>query len=234
MKDKKSIYLLAFSALTLVASCSAEVDKKNSDSTVANLYCDSVAELTDTKTKKDYCIPDSINFDCDMIIDAIYPYPGVNTYQLILNDSLSIIKAKTLDKRIVGPNSSIQVILNKKTADFFKFQFYDLFSKHKSIVRDEYLDDDTICEINNARDLNLNLELNGRKITEFLDITDYLFTYDDPFYPQFNKILDLSDAIMKKIDKDIYGLIGNPYYEAPDWIVEEFNYDYYEPYSEEE
>lgn len=47
-----------------------------------------------------------------------------------------------------------------------------------------------------------------------------------------NKVMDLIYAILYKIYNDYYNPIQT--IKTPDWIVEEFNYDYYEPYTVEE
>ena len=170
------------------------------------------------------------DFEC--AINAHYNAEGcfpseILNVQLILNDSIYICKAKTMDNYFT--NEYIIITLKPQVANCFKALLYDLYSSHNSVIKDKYINEPhAICSA--SSEWCIKLRINGKNINETIDILGYTFSYDDPFNIQFEQIMQLVYAITNKIERDILRL-KHIKWEAEEWISKTFNDEYYEPYN---
>ena len=153
----------------------------------------------------------------------------IRNIQLILNDSVSLFRSQTLFELINGVYT--QVSLNELTLNYIRGLLYELYTNHNSIIKDEYINNDSLFMINGAKIWQIKMNLNGKNIAETHDLLDYTFSFDKPFNLQADKILELILAIKRKIEKDIYKLKGINY-EPQKWITETFHDEYYLPYND--
>ena len=154
----------------------------------------------------------------------------ISNIQLILNDSLSLLRSQTLSE-LINKVAYTQVSLNKLTSTYIRQLLYELYTRHSSIIKDQYINNDSLWMINGSKIWQIKMYLNGRNITETQNLLNYLFSFDKPFNPQADEILDLIKAITRKIEKDIYKLKELDYEPEP-WITEMFHGEYYEPYND--
>ena len=153
---------------------------------------------------------------------------GINHIQLLLNDSTSLLRTQA------GFNGTpyIQITLNKQVSDYIKSLLMEIYPKHNSVVKDQYIN--KVLAISSfTSKCKIIMNINGKRINESIDLSNYEITFDNPFYPQFEKLLSLLYAITEIMERDIY---RNPFiigYSAPEeWITEMFHGNYYEPYNE--
>lgn len=165
------------------------------------------AKVTDSTTTAisklpvcDYDInPDSIKLHCDLNME-FNPEGGdcdrILFIQLILNDTDALFRAQISDEHF--DKEYTQVKLNKSVTDIFKTLLYDLYSKHDSGVKDEYIDANYLITTAWYK-WNIKLNLEDKKITDFIDISGYCASFKDPFNPQFYKIGELIFAIKREM-----------------------------------
>ena len=75
------------------------------------------------------------------------------------------------------------------------------------------------------------MNMDGKKINEKINISGYAITFDQPFHPQFDRLLELISAITVKMEQDIFR-IENADYNQAEWITETFHDEYYLPYND--
>ena len=214
------LYLVCISTLTSFS----EVANKAYDSTIG-LLSNCLQPVESTDAINDMTIKsDSIDITCFM--ERTYPMEGGGFYrcQIQLNDTLSLFTAFT-------PFGSVtQATLTKQVADYLKSLLYEIYSGHKSVVKDKYIN--KICAIACITSKwNITMDMGEKRINESIDVMNYELSFDDPFHPQFNKILTIILAITDKLERDNLNLEYR-HYEPEPWITEMFHDEYYEPYNE--
>lgn len=150
--------------------------------------------------------------------------------QLILNDTLSLFRSQTLFE-VINNDAYTQVSLNEQTSTCLRFLLYELYTKHNSIIKDHYINNDSLMMLYSSKIWQIKINLNGKNIKESHNLLNYTFSFDMPFNPQADKILELILAIKRKMEKDIYKFNDIDYYPQK-WIMEMFHDEYYEPYND--
>ena len=155
---------------------------------------------------------------------------GINRIQLLLSDSTALLRTQVdFDCR-----PYIQITLTKQVADYIKSLFTEIYSEHKSVIKEQYLNLNEVLAISSVTTkCKIIMNINGKRINESIDLFSYKITFDNPFYPQFEKLLSLLFAITNILERDIYcnSFIIN-YPEPEEWITEMFHGNYYEPYND--
>lgn len=108
----------------------------------------------------------------------------------------------------------------------------DIYSEHKSVIKEQYLNE-VLAISSVTTKCKIIMKIDGKMINESIDLSNYEITFDNPFYPQFEKLLSLLFAITDKMSReiDLNTFIVN--YSAPEeWITEMFHGNYYEPYND--
>lgn len=152
---------------------------------------------------------------------------GIEISKLLLNDTLSLLRVQD---SYYSPY--IQVTLTDSVSDYIKSLLHEIYSEHKSVVKDQYLNANYyVANVVSKWDITINL--NGTKTTETIDVYNYEITFDNPFWPQFEKLLWLIYAITNKMERDIYFYtLRFDYSQSEEWITEMFHGNYYEPYND--
>lgn len=171
---------------------------------------------TDTDSQDFYC---RIEYSCSEGL-------GIYNYQLLLNDSVTYLRTKAG----YPINPFIQVTLTDSVSEYIKSLLREIYSENKSIVKDQYINED-LCMASVTLKWNIALNMSGKRINESVNIINYMVTFDNPFHPQFEKLLLLTNAITAKMERDIYKSRYR-YHEPEEWITEMFHGEYYEPYNE--
>lgn len=170
---------------------------------------------------------DSIINEC--IMEIIYSGEGsewakIRKVKLVINDTTAVIQSQ--DTRQIIDEFYSQVSLNKRTADYFKTLFFEIYSQHKSVIKDSVLNED-LSKLSHTSFWTIKLRFPNQEINESLGIDNYYYSFgEDPFYYQFEQILQLIFAIKRKMEYDIYSL-KDPDYKMRDWIMENFNGVFY-------
>lgn len=181
----------------------------------------------DNKTKDIVITADSLNFNCIMEYYTDVEGWGIEISKLLLNDTLSLLRVQD---SYYSPY--IQVTLTDSVSDYIKSLLHEIYSEHKSVVKDQYINANYyVANVVSKWDITINL--NGTKTTETIDVYNYEITFDNPFWPQFEKLLWLIYAITNKMERDIYFYtLRFDYSQSEEWITEMFHGNYYEPYND--
>lgn len=169
----------------------------------------------------------SSGFSCRMekFYNTEYNRDRIHICQILLSDSIALFRGKT-------NFGQCQVTLTKPIADYIKSLLYDIYTKNKSGVKDQYINEPHAITTF-ISDWNITMNLEGRKINETIDEIGYSITFDEPFHSQFKRLLELIYAITVKMEQDIFEVeyIHNRY-KPVEWIIEKFNDEFYEPYND--
>lgn len=170
---------------------------------------------------------DSLDFYCR--IEGTYAGEGIiiQHCKLTLTDSISILSGQAVYER-----SAIQVSLTKPVSDYIKSLLKSIYSKHKSAIKDEYLNANYgISSVTLRYDITMNM--GGKRICETIDVIGYELTFDAPFHPQFDRLLELISVIIVKMEQDIFEVEYSYHRNKPaEWITEMFHDEYYLPYND--
>ncbi len=170
---------------------------------------------------------DSIIKDCFMEITySSESLEGnrIRKIKLLLSDTASVVQSQ--DSRQIVDKFYSQVTLNKLTADYFKTILFEIYSQHKSVIKDSILNENFL-RITHPTSWSIKLKLPNQEINESIKTSDYYYSFEDPFHEQFERILDLIFAIKRKMEYDIYSLKDKDY-KMKDWIKEKFDGVFYE------
>lgn len=213
LKVKKNFTLISLSLIVIsfITVCCNNKAQLN-DCAIENISTSSFSE-------------DSTGFYCLIEWNDITEGEGIKIGQISLNDSLSYLRVKDSNY-----NPFIQVTLTKPISDYIKSLLYQIYSEHSSAVKDQYINEVT-CVTSVTLEWNVEININGRKINDSINILNYMCTFKDPFYPQFEKLISLKYAITRKMNHEIYKLEYTNY-DSDDWITEMFHDEYYEPYED--
>ena len=230
----KLIFLILFGVITQIVmhadnASDFKCDKVNPNHSNYSYYTSSKKDAVNninTIPKTNTC-----NIVCELNLEYMVSGEAglIKNIQLILNDSLSLFRGQTLSERI-NNDSYTQVSLNKLTSNYIRLLLSELYTKHSSIIKDKYINVDSLFMINGAKTWQIELNLNGKEITEVYNLLDYSFSFEKPFNPEADKILELILAIKRKMESDIYKMRDRDYTPEP-WIEEMFHGEYYEPYN---
>ena len=170
---------------------------------------------------------DSIIKDCFMEITySSESLEGnrIRKIKLLLSDTASVVQSQ--DSRQIVDKFYSQVTLNKLTADYFKTILFEIYSQHKSVIKDSILNENFL-RITHPTSWSIKLNLPNQEIIESIKTSDYYYSFEDPFHEQFERTLDLIFAIKRKMEYDIYSLKDKDY-KMKDWIKEKFDGVFYE------
>lgn len=144
--------------------------------------------------------------------------------KLLLSDTASVVQSQ--DSRQRADKFYSQVTLKKPTADYFKILLFEIYSQHKSVIKDSILNEG-LARWSPSASWSIKLKLPNQEINESIKTSDYYYSFEDPFHEQFERILDLIFAIKRKMEYDIYSLKDKDY-KMKDWIKEKFDGVFYE------
>lgn len=166
---------------------------------------------------------DSSGFSCRM--ERIYNGvgSGIKNCQILLNDTIAIFSGQTLMQQL-------QVTLTNTVSDYIKSLLYDIYTENRSAIKDQYINAN-YCISSATSKWDIMMNMGGKKINERIDISGYAITFDDPFHPQFDRLLELILAITVKMEQDIFRIENTDYNQA-EWITETFHDEYYLPYND--
>ena len=170
---------------------------------------------------------DSIIKDCSM--EITYSSEGsewnkIRKVKLLLSDTASVVQSQ--DSRQIVDKFYSQVTLKKQTADYFKALLFEIYSQHRSVIKDSILNEG-LARLYHSTSWSIKLNLPGQEINESIKTSDYYYSFEDPFHEQFERIWELIFAIKRKMEYDIYSLKDKGY-KMEDWIKEKFDGVFYE------
>ena len=202
---KKYRLALTLICLPLLIACDNDKASVNSDKTI---------EIVNY---------DNSGFSCRM--ERIYNAEGagLKNCQILLNDTIAIFRGQTLIHQL-------QVTLTNAVSDYIKSLLYDIYTENRSAIKDKYINAN-YCISSATSKWNIMMNMDGEKTNEKIDISGYAVTFDDPFNPQFNRLLELIYAITVKMEQDIFR-IENTHCNQAEWITETFHDEYYLPYND--
>ncbi len=166
---------------------------------------------------------DSSGFSCR--IERIYNSEGagLKNCQILLNDTIALFRGQTLIQQL-------QVTLTNAVSDYIKSLLYDIYTENRSTIKDKYINAN-YCISSATSKWNIMMNMDGKKINEKINISGYAITFDQPFHPQFDRLLELILAITVKMEQDIFRIENTDYNQA-EWITETFHDEYYLPYND--
>ena len=228
---------LFFPIIFLVSGCISNVDNHDSNSNESEIIMHQICEDADSTINDKFAIPDSISLDCQLNYSRFGETTFITKFQLTLNPTNAILNVEghTLNKECTDIEiKKLQLTLKERVANCFRRLLFELYSDNDSSLKDSLPEKRWITIVAN-NSLSIEINLNNKHVKESFEVENTIATYGEdniyPFKPQFEKLYKLIIAIILKAEDQFYG-IGHKL-DAPDWIVEEFNYDYYEPYNEE-
>lgn len=173
-------------------------------------------------------ISPSINLNCH--INLKYDAEGtgqdeVLNIKILLNDSIGIFSIQ--DFSLFFNRKFVQFSLSKDVVDCFKALLFDLYTNNNSALTAKPYTADEI-HVSTQTLWKISLHLGEKKIDERFNLDKYI-GFENPFQPQFIKILDLIWAIKYKIDRDLFHI--KRHRNIAEWITEMFHDKYYEPYN---
>lgn len=168
----------------------------------------------------------SSGFSCRMekFYNTEYNRDRIHICQILLSDSIALLRGQTF------VNLPVQVTLNKPVSDYIKSLLYNIYSEQKSAIKKQYINEPHDM-MSFSSEWNITMSMEGIKIKESIDVIGYAVTFDEPFHPQFDRLLELIYAITVKMEQDIFR-IENTDYNQEEWITEMFHDEYYLPYND--
>lgn len=215
MKNKLKLILFLF---LVVLKVNAEAIDSTTNSISKLAICDSDIN------------PDSIKLHCDLRME--FNPEGIDCSRilelmLIINDNDALFMTQTSEEYF--DKKYTQVKLNKNVTYLLKTLLYDLYSKHDSGIKNEYIGANHLI-ITARFNWKMELSIGNKKITDFIDLSGYSASFKDPFNPQFHRIGELIIAIKREIERDIYKF-KDINYKPKEWITEMFHGEFYEPHN---
>lgn len=202
---KKYILVFAYIFLSFLTACNNDKMAVNSNSTI---------EIVNYN---------NLGFNCRMERIQYLEGSDIRICQILINDTIALFREQT-------SLNQLQVTLTKHVRDYFKLLLYDIYAKNSSAIKDQYLNE--ARNITNVKsEWKIAMNMDGKKINEKIDTFDFRFTFDQPFHPQFDRLLELIYAITVKMEQDIFR-IENTDYNQEEWITEMFHDEYYLPYND--
>lgn len=207
---KKFRWGLLYVCLSFLFACSNDKTPVNSDKTI---------EIVNYNSSGFSCRMEKF-YNTEFHRDRIY------TCQILLNDSIALLRGQTF------VNLPVQVTLNKPVSDYIKSLLYNIYSEQKSAIKKQYINEPHDM-MSFSSEWNITMSMEGIKIKESIDVIGYAVTFDEPFHPQFDRLLELIYAITVKMEQDIFEVeyIHNRY-KPVEWIIEMFNDEFYESYND--
>ncbi|OKY86322.1 MAG: hypothetical protein BHV69_02580 [Bacteroidales bacterium 52_46] len=202
---KKYRLALTLICLPLLIACDNDKASVNSDKTI---------EIVNY---------DSSGFNCRMERIQYLEGSGIRICQILINDTIALFREQT-------SVNQLQVTLTQPVRDFLKLLLYDIYAKNSSAIKEQYLNE-TRYITNVKSEWKIAMNMVGKKINEKIDTFDFRFTFDQPFHPQFDRLLELIYAITVKMEQDIFR-IENTDYNPEEWITDMFHGEFYEPYND--
>ena len=159
---------------------------------------------------------------------------NIKKYKIILNDSICILT--TQDSNEIWSDTYKLFSLKKEVADYLRLLLCELYSKHNTMLLD------SVPRFKYRKDTampywSVKLKLNDTLIQETIPYEEYVTTEwhnkndnIELFYDEFIRYWAIINAIISKIDNDVYN--HQSYIKSKKWIAEMFHDEYYEPYND--